>query len=717
MKVKLMPLILFTLLAASSGFSPDSELQPKPYQSEVAGMVTDYLALYHYQKYAVDDTIAQRMLDEYLSSLDFNKMFFLKSDIEAFNANLKAMDDDLRANPAKLDKAFSIFNRYKQRVFERVDHINKLLADNAFDYTVDESYYYDREEQPWATSKDELDELWRKRIKEDLIRFKLRDKPEDEALDLLKTRYERVRKSLEDYEAADVTEMFLSSLAGSFDPHSTYLKPETKENFDIQMGHSLEGIGATLRSEGEYTVIVDLVKGGPADRSGQVHVNDKIIAVAQGEDDYEDVVDLRLDKVVQKIRGKKGTKVRLTMIPADAVDPSETKEVSIIRDRVQLTSLDAKYEIKAVKGAEGHAFRVGVINIPSFYLDSRARYRGDRNYKSTTRDVRKILQELEDQKVDGVVVDLRQNGGGSLDEAIRLTGLFVDYGPIVQIKDFKGKVRVESDPDPRQIYEGPLVVLTSMLSASASEIFASAIQDYERGVVVGGQSTHGKGTVQNIVPLNEELARRLGNEASDKGGALKLTTHKFYRISGGSTQFKGVIPDVQLPSPMDGLDLTEGALDYALPWDEIEPASHKNYGLVNDALTMLKTKSAKRVAAHPEFGYLQEDLAKREQEQADKSVSLNLKTRLAEKAALEARGEARKEERESRAKVVVDETPVAVTGEDVEPDADSDEQGDSADESPDFILEESLLIARDYIIFLKGDYVAEATAPAKKDTL
>ena len=696
-----------TLLA--SNVSADA---PGKYQPEITNLVSTYLSYYHYQRYTIDNKISRRVLNEYLSTLDYNRIFFYASDIEEFKRFETKLDDDLRADPVNLEKPFLIFNRYKQRVRERVA-ASLTMLDGQFDYTKDEFYEYDRSEVPWVKTRAEMDDLWRRRIKEEMVRFKLRDKADDESVDLLRKRYKRLEKTIIDYESIDILENFLTSLAESFDPHSAYLKPTSKENFDIQMGHSLEGIGATLRTEGEYTVVIDVVKGGPADHSKQVHPNDKIIAVAQGDEPAEDVVDLRLDKVVKLIRGAKGTKVRLTIIPAKAADHSETKEVVLIRDRVQITSRDAKSVIEEVEIPGQRKLRVGVIEVPSFYMDSAARHRGDANYKSTTRDVKKLIRELEAEKVDGLVVDLRQNGGGSLDEAIRLTGLFIDHGPVVQIKDYRGKVEIESDPDPAMVYDGPLVVLTSIFSASASEIFSSAIQDYERGVVVGSDSTHGKGTVQNVISLQPTLSSRLGREfQEDIGGALKLTTHKFYRISGGSTQFKGVVPDLVLPSPYDGLDVTEDTLDHALPWDEIQPADHKTYGRVRHVLSHLKDQSQQRIKKDPEFSWVLEDVAYRDRIRKENRISLNLETRSKEKKELEAKDSVRDESRKKR--VTIAKATLAERLKD-RPPVDEDEKDEEEEVLvPDFVLDEALLITADYISFQKE---MVAGIHSKKDAL
>lgn len=677
-------------------------LSAGPYEPEIASLVTTYLAYYHYGKRRLDDDISKRLFDAYLESLDPNRVFFLASDIADFKKHETQLDDALLQNPVNLDIPFLIFNRYKQRLNERVD-VSLALLKRDFDFSKNDHIQYDRSETPWAKTTAELDELWRKRIKEDILRFKLREKPKDEYMPILEKRYSRLKKDINELETIDILERYLVSLATSFDPHSSYLKPATKDNFDIQMGHSLEGIGATLTRDGEYTKIVEVVKGGPADSTKQVFANDKIIAVAQGATgEFEDVVDLRLDKVVQKIRGPKGSVVRLTIIPADATDHSQTKEVTIIRDKVIITSADAKSEMKKVKDQDGKEYNVGVITIPSFYMDSEAKFRQDPNYKSTTRDVRNLLIKLTKENVDGLVIDLRQNGGGSLDEAIRLTGLFIKDGPVVQVKDHQGQIAIEEDPDPSIMYDGPLLVLTSVFSASASEIFSSAVQDYGRGLVVGSKSTHGKGTVQNIIGLQTSLGRLMRkNFDKDVAGALKITTHKFYRVSGGSTQFKGVLPDIVLPSPYDGLDITEDTLDYALPWDEIRPAPFKPFDLVRDALPYLTANSSKRVNKDPEFGYVLEDIAYRKKIEERNKVSLKYEERLKEKERLEAIAEKRKEERKLRMVAVVD----TKDSKDAE---DKDEV-----KVPDYILNESLYIIRDYFVFREN----RVAVNGKKDSL
>ncbi len=725
------------LTVAALGLTPppSSPLEPADYQPYIASVVADYLTHYHYRRAPLDDEMSGRILEAYLDSLDYNHLFFLASDIEDFRANRFRLDDDLKENPANLALAFDIFNRYRERIEQRMVAVQAQL-DKGFDFTVDETYDLERHEHGWASTAAELDDIWRKRLKEDMIRFKLRGKPEQDAIDLLKKRYDRLLDTIRQLDETDVLEEFLSSAASCFDPHSSYLKPITRENFDIELGQSLEGIGASLRREGEYTVIVELIKGGPAERSGQLAPQDKIIAVAQGDGEFEDVIDMRLDNVVKKIRGRKGTVVRLTVIPAGARDPSETKEVRLVRDRIEITANDPKATIRSVQTSSGRTLHIGVIEVPSFNLETEARNRGDPDYKSTTRQVAPLLADLEAQGIDGLVLDLRANGGGALDEAVALTGLFIEDGPVVQIRNALGQVQVQVDEDRTMLYGGPLMVLTSVLSASASEILAGAIQDYDRGLVVG-TTTHGKGTVQNLISLETPLLLRMRRPPpKDVAGSLKITTFKFYRVSGGSTQHKGVQPDVTLPSPYDALPVGEDQLPYALPWDHIDPVPHRSYHLPRSIVPELRSRSQSRVKANPEFRYLEEDSVYLREAQKKTEVSLNFAVRLAEKEALDAKEAARDSERMSRrggaASSATFETPApgdqppgtpppGIGG--VAPEgaaaaapspspatATPEEKGQLAREN-DFILDESLNIMADFIGLQTRDSLAEHPEP------
>ncbi|MBW1881825.1 MAG: PDZ domain-containing protein, partial [Deltaproteobacteria bacterium] len=414
------------------------------------------------------------------------------------------------------------------------------------------------------------------RIKEQVLRGLLRGESQESQVEMLRRRYHRLETDILATEPADVLEPYLASFAHAFDPHSDYFKPSTNADFDIEMSNSLEGIGATLRTEGEYTLVYSLVPGGPAQQGEELQPGDRIVAVAQGSEPPVDVVDERIDKVVKQIRGPKGTEVRLTVIPVDAPDPSHTRVIRITRDQVILAADDAESRVIEVPGQDGQGIKLGLIDIPSFYQDFQARRGGDPEFKSTTRDVKQLLTELKAEEVSGIILDVRRNGGGSLNESVELTGLFIPQGPVVQIGDRSGRTEAMYDPDPAVVYDGPLMVLTSPLSASASEILAGAIQDYDRGLVVGSASTHGKGTVQNVIDLDPVLRRFVRYPTPDDlAGAVKVTTHKFYRVSGASTQLRGVQADVVLPSPFDGLELLEGDLDYVLGWDRVAPLTYR----------------------------------------------------------------------------------------------------------------------------------------------
>jgi carboxyl-terminal processing protease len=641
--------LLFLALAGCSALAehPSQTIEPGTTEARVAHAVGQMLQSYHYNRRDIDDVVAVEWMDAYLESLDYNRSFFLDADIKEFRAAAKTIDDDLRSSEPTLALATTIYQRYQQRVAERVEAAYRIL-DEGVDLTDHEEYMFDRSEAPWPADKAAADELWRKRIEEQYILGALQKKDPADTEDLLRKRYHRLRNDISASESMDVLERYLTALTHVYDPHTTYYKPASADNFDIEMANSLEGIGASLRTIGEYTVVMDLIAGGPAERGGELEPKDKIIAVAQGSEEPVDVVDLPIDKVVKLIRGKKGTEVRLTVIPADAEDPSETEVISIVREKVVLADSIASFEIKEVDGK-----RFAVVDIPSFYVDTKGK-------QSASRDLERILTE-EMGEVDGVILDLRQNGGGSLAEAVRMSGLFINKGPVVQIRELDGSVEAMNDTDPTMAYDGPLMVLTSPFSASASEIVAGVVQDYGRGIIVGSKQTHGKGSVQTVI----DLTRVMGRFAQIRGieaGALKLTMQQFYRVNGHSTQVKGVAADVVIPSPWDGLDIYEGDLDHALPWDAIDGVSHATYGEPSSFAPKLQVASTERVKAHPEFQQMAEDLLEREQRKADKVVSLNLEQRRTE------------------------------LGGDDDNDADEDD-----DAEQDIVLDEALFVMRDYI--------------------
>ena len=557
-------LTLFVGAAAAKPISQDQAvvLQPEPHMAEASKWATTFLTRAHYKKTRLNDDMSSEILDRYIESLDPNRVFFLASDIRGFEVYRSALDDSLIKQDLK--PAFEIFNVYAHRVFQRIEYAKKLL-EREFNFGIDETLQLDRSEAPWAESEKELNEIWRKRVKNDVLRLRLADK-EEGIEETLERRYENLASRVAELDSEDVFQYFMNAFAAAIEPHTGYLAPRTSENFNISMRLSLEGIGAVLQRENEYTVIRHVVPGGPADQDGRLHVGDRIINVAQGTEQPVDVIGWRLDDVVDLIRGPAGTEVRLGIIPAESGLTGEAETIEIIRDQVKLEEQAAQKAILEVSGEDNEIVRVGVIDLPAFYLDFAARARREPDYRSSTRDVRRLLKELKEAEVDAVVVDLRNNGGGSLAEATSLTGLFIDQGPVVQVRDSSGRIDVESDPEDGVEWEGPLAVVVNRQSASASEIFAAAIQDYGRGVVIG-EPTFGKGTVQNLINLD-----RYGQGDDPRFGQLRLTVAQFFRVNGGSTQHRGVIPDVVFPTMGTDEEYGESAFDNALPWTSIRPA-------------------------------------------------------------------------------------------------------------------------------------------------
>jgi carboxyl-terminal processing protease len=605
--------VVFAALAQAKVQPVDpSELVPNDQLRKTSVVITKVIERYHYKKSDLDDAMSAEVLSRYLESLDPNRSFFLAGDVARFSVYKDQLDDHLSSGD--IDAAFEIFRVYRKRVDQRVTKALQLLQQD-FDFTKDEEYVFDREEEPWVETPAAMDELWRKRVKNDFLSLRLADKSDEAIRETLRNRYQSLRGRVSQFGPEDVFQSFVNAYTLSLEPHTSYMSPSVSENFDISMRLSLEGIGAVLRSDDEYTVVQKTVSGGPAELSGQVASGDKIVGVGQGLDGpMEDVVGWRLQDVVEKIRGPKGSVVRLEIIPKTSGGGDRRKVVSLVRNQIKLEEQAAKKRI--IEGLEGMGgVRIGVIELPAFYRDFRGESEGREDFRSTTRDVRELLEELKAEKVDGVVIDLRQNGGGSLSEATELTGLFIDRGPVVQVKDSFGKVEVEKDPDPELAYDGPLAVLVDRNSASASEIFAGAIQDYKRGVVIG-EPTFGKGTVQTLVDLN-----RFVPGSGDDMGRLRLTMAQFFRINGGSTQHRGVVPDVLFPTAKEASEHGERSLDNALPWARITPALYATKGV--GAYARLRESSSSRVADELGFSLLteQERLLREMEEQ--KSVSLN----------------------------------------------------------------------------------------------
>ncbi|MEE1951430.1 carboxy terminal-processing peptidase [Pseudomonas alcaligenes] len=597
-------------------------LQPDREQVIASLNVVELLKRHHYNKPPLDDARSAKIYEGYLKMLDPARSYFTAADIAQFDRWQKKFDDLLKSGD--LEPGFIIYRTYLQRAEERLDQVDALLAEGVdkIDFSLDESLLVDREKAPWAKNQAELDDLWRKRLKDEVLRLKLAGKDSKDIQSLLQKRYKNQRKRLEQTRGEDVFQAYINAFAQTYDPHTNYLSPDNAENFDINMSLSLEGIGAVLQTDNEYVKVVRLVPAGPAEKSKLIAPADKIVGVAQGDKEMVDVIGWRLDEVVKLIRGPKGSKVRLEVIPASNAPSDQTsKVVSIIREAVKLEEQAAQKSVLKLQH-EGRDYKLGVIKVPAFYLDFKAYRAQDPNYKSTTRDVKRLLGELKQEKVDGVVIDLRDNGGGSLQEATELTGLFIDQGPTVLVRNSDGRVDVLADEEPGVFYDGPLAVLVDRLSASASEIFAGAMQDYHRALILGGQ-TFGKGTVQTIQPLNH--------------GELKLTLAKFYRVSGQSTQHQGVLPDIAYPDIVDTKEIGESALPEAMPWDSIKPAVRPDSNPYKPFLAELKARHQSRTSGNPDFVFTRERLALAQELMAETSVSLNEDKRRAQHADIEKR--------------------------------------------------------------------------------
>lgn len=566
----------------------------------------------HYSEVQIDDNFSSLVFDTYLDALDGSHLYFLKEDIDRLSAYRYTLDDSLKA--ASVDTGFDIYNLYYKRILERLIYAINLIENDipAMDFTLDEEIELDREDAPYATSVAELDEIWRLRLKNSVLSLKLTGDDNEEIKEKLSKRYRNQLSQILKTNDKDIFQAYLSTVARAVDPHTAYFSPIDSENFNMGLSLSLQGIGAQLTTEDEYTKVAELITGGPAERGKELQAGDRIISIGQGVDgELQDVVGMRLDDVVAQIRGEKGTVVRLNVIPADSVSESSAHVVSITRDTVKLEDQSAKKEVIELS-YNGDDYKLGVINLPTFYFDFEAASRGEEDFKSSTRDVKALLEELKAENVDAVVVDLRNNGGGSLSEANQLVGLFIETGATVQIRYSglrNGFTRSFGDNDPEVVYDGPLAVLVNRTSASASEIFAGAIQDYQRGLVLGGQ-TFGKGTVQEIIPMEY--------------GQVKLTRSKFYRISGASTQHRGVIPDIAFPDFYDAYeDIGESSLDGALPWDTVRPVEYRPYNPIQAMLPELKQLHDQRVAESPDFNYLVDQIERTRKLRERETLSLN----------------------------------------------------------------------------------------------
>ncbi|MCB0495624.1 MAG: carboxy terminal-processing peptidase [Cyclobacteriaceae bacterium] len=582
-------------------------------------LITELLKRYHYKKIPLNDSLSSVILNNYLENLDNSKLYFLQSDVDSFEPYRYLVDDMLKQG--NLEVPYQLFAVFKERYYERIAYVNELLQHN-FDFTKDESFVLDRDSSAYPNSEKEQDELWRKYIKNEVLTYVLNGKTQDEAKEILTKRYDTYKTAMQQYKSQDVYQIFMNSYTESLDPHTSYFNPITAENFDIEMSKSLEGIGARLSKEGDYTIVYSIVPGGPAFKGNELQDNDKIIGVAQGDDgEMVDVVGWRNDDVVQLIRGKKGTVVRLNVLKAEDGITGKPVIVRIVRDKINLE--DARAESKVYEfERDGKPYRLGVINIPSFYKDFKDASNGNAEFNSTTRDVKKLIADLKLKGIDGLLIDLRRNGGGALDEAVELTGLFINNGPVVQVKDYEGRIKEEDDDSNSVFYDGPLTVLTSRLSASASEIFSAAIQDYKRGVIIG-ERTFGKGTVQNLINLQQYIPSE-----KEALGQLKLTTAKFYRVDGGSTQNRGVTPDVKLPSAFDHKDIGESSYPSALKWDRISAAKYALANTVDEQfIAQLNSRYDQRLRADSDLQMLTKELDYTRKMRNIKEISLNEEVR------------------------------------------------------------------------------------------
>jgi len=604
---------------------PAGSVVPSERHRSVARRVGSMLEGMHYSGSKLDDKLSTVVYTRFLDSIDSQHTSLLASDIADFEQYKLRFDDMIRSGD--VDPAFAIFARFQQRNRDRIKFAVSQLEKEP-DWTINETFEFDREKAPWATTTAELDDYWRKRVKNDALSMILSNKTWDETSKLLKKRYEQTLKRIDQVSADDVFESLMNSYARAYDPHSSYFSPRSSEEYRIQMSLNYDGIGASLQLVDDYVTIMNVIEGGPAAVAGTLTVKDRITGVGQGkEGPVTDVFGWRIDDVVQLIRGRAGTQVRLQVLPAGAAPGTPEKSLQFTRNKVTLEAQAAQKELRTLKRGDKE-IKVGVINVPAFYQDVEAQNAGDKNFRSTTRDVRRLINELKAEKIDGLVLDLRGNGGGYLPEATALTGLFVDKGPVVQLKVTTGELEVQDDPEPGVAYSGPLAVLVDRFSASASEIFAGAIQDYHRGVVLG-QRTFGKGTVQNLVPLDRWSPRPVN-------GQLTVTIGKFYRVTGESTQHRGVEPDVVLPSQIDMEEFGESALQGALPWDRIPGVPFRSEAKsAQPNIAALATEEKVRADKDPDYRWLVADLAAAETMRKQTSLSLNLQERKTERERLE----------------------------------------------------------------------------------
>ncbi len=700
---------LLILLISTSVWAvtqPAEQLTFKPSleQRLRSNLATKFLANWHYKDTRLDDDLSERIFEGYLDLLDPNYSFFLAADIETFAPYRLRLDDALQhSDPTP---AYEMFNVYVERVRERVIFAREQLK-QPMDFTVDEIYLWDRSDVKWAKSETELNEFWRQRVKNDYLRLRLADKDDEAIIETLDDRYENLDRRISELNSDDIFQFFMNAFAQSIEPHTAYMSPRNSENFEISMRLSLEGIGALLGRENEYTSIASVVPGGPADKQGGLKAGDKVLAVGQGKDGkMQDVVGWRVDDVVDLIRGAKHTIVRLEVLHEDTGLEGPSEVIEIVRDEVKLEEQAAKSQIIEVPGENGELVKVGVVDLPVFYLDFNGRALNLPDYRSSTRDVRKLIDEMRAEGIKGLIIDLRNNGGGSLLEATTLTGLFIDEGPVVQVRNSSGRISTEEDTDPGMAWEGPLAVLVNRYSASASEIFAAAIQDYGRGLIIG-ETTFGKGTVQNLVDLDDYAP---SGEAG-KMGQLKITMAQFFRVNGGSTQNRGVEPDIRFPSAGDPEDYGERSLDNALPWTSIPTTSFKREGDLDRMVAVTDFRYQGRIASDQEFAWLLSDVEEFNLNKDKKDISLLESTRREEMEKDEAKRVARKNAQADNGPLLEESDTLAGVGEPPEAAPDEDDgiaaEDEDEDDRPDLLLRESARIVGD-MIELAGDEPALA---------
>ncbi len=690
MRIPYLFLAAFLALAQSAYAEVASPpvLAPLKQQAQAAQLSAQLLTRYSYRPIALDDALSARIMDQFIKSLDPDHVLFLQADIDRFMSERSEIDDAIERKDLKIP--FAIFNAYERRIVDRMNYARNLLKQD-LDFSVQENYSVLRDKEPWPQSEAESNELWRKRVKSDWLPLKLAGKTDAAIRETLEKRYANALERAYQYKSDDVFQLFMDAYATSIDPHTDYFGANASADFNISMKLSLFGIGAVLQERDDYTTIRELVPGGPAQLSGKLSVGDRITGVGQGKDGaIKEVVGTRLDEVVQLIRGKKGSVVRLDILPADAGADGTHRVVSLVRDKISLDKQAARKTVLSVNVGDVTR-KIGVITLPTFYEDFEARHKGDKDYKSASRDVAKLLDELKQEKVDSVLIDVRNNGGGSLDEAIDLTGLFIGNGPVVQQRGSDGKVEVRSAEFAAPVWTGPMGVLINRGSASASEIFAAAIQDYGRGVIVG-EPSFGKGTVQTVVDLDQMV-----RNSKPEFGELKVTIAQFFRVNGGTTQLRGVTPDISLPGLSDPTSFGETSYDNALPWAQIKPANYTPADTVTKLLPTLQSRHDGRVASDPDFQDLVKDIADLKAQREKGIISLNEAERRKEATARENR-------RKSRAELGDGEDPGGDDG------LESNERSLSADiaienarkKAKDVLLNEAAAILADEVDLQKG---------------